>query len=378
MGRHAVRLADDVDVLGGQLVPARHLVARLAPPLVAAKTVSFADAFQTPRDKFVSLCNRLGSRAGRRASCRLDGGRVKRNGSQQRQVLRRGVPVHCKALRRRSTRRTSAEGKGRNAPSMVGAVRRSVRRSRQLSKRGRVLVAGTRAQHGIKADHLATVQERLGPTVGDVLVDNAPLPVVPIVSFAANGLLQRMLGLVVPADAYVSSHLVSRISPGWRGGGYVRGIPRPKDVQALEPGRVLGSRRPAGVAQRLHELVLVEVLDVADGQDAQAQGGVDEDVVAELGGDGEPVEDEGLDVLQDVAPAEALEDAAQRARVEVILGHVLVHLDVAPDLAAMVDAVDVELRRPHARQVKVSEDARGAAQEELAEGGRSCGEVEDA
>ncbi|RYP41511.1 hypothetical protein DL769_011559 [Monosporascus sp. CRB-8-3] len=73
-----------------------------------------------------------------------------------------------------------------------------------------------------------------------------------------------------------------------------------------------------------------------------------------------------------------LEDAPQRARVEVVLAQVLVDLHVAPHLAAAVNGAVgvVELRRPHARQVEVAERAGGLAHE-VAERAGGGGEVQE-
>ena len=57
--------------------------------------------------------------------------------------------------------------------------------------------------------------------------------------------------------------------------------------------------------------MLVEALDVADGENADVEGGVVEDVMDELGRDGEAVEGEDLDIPQNVEALEAGEDVTE-------------------------------------------------------------------
>ena len=57
--------------------------------------------------------------------------------------------------------------------------------------------------------------------------------------------------------------------------------------------------------------MLVEVLDVADGEDADVESGVIEDVVDELGRDRKAVEGEDLDIPQDVEALEGGEDVTE-------------------------------------------------------------------
>lgn len=59
-----------------------------------------------------------------------------------------------------------------------------------------------------------------------------------------------------------------------------------------------------------------------------------------------------------------------------VLGQVLVHLDVAPCLAAAVNAIDLELGRLDIAKIQAAEDV-GSVVDEEAEGPRGGGEVQD-
>ncbi|KAK5633246.1 hypothetical protein RRF57_008960 [Xylaria bambusicola] len=78
---------------------------------------------------------------------------------------------------------------------------------------------------------------------------------------------------------------------------------------------------------------------------------------------GKPIQNQSAYILEYVAPSEARKDAPQGPRVEVIFGEVLVNLDVAPNLPAMIDAVDVKLRSLDLCQVEMSEHTRSAVEE---------------
>ena len=60
------------------------------------------------------------------------------------------------------------------------------------------------------------------------------------------------------------------------------------------------------------------MLDVADRQDADRVGGVDQDVMDHLGRDGEAVERENLHITEEIEAAEAGENTTQRARVKAV------------------------------------------------------------
>lgn len=131
--------------------------------------------------------------------------------------------------------------------------------------------------------------------------------------------------------------------------------------------------------------------------------------MAELGGDGQAVENQRLYILKDVSAADAGENASQRAGVEavenrqvsmgaplcdfsavpaaavlrpsmrppgrgrnsLIFGQILVKLEVAPDFTATVDAINVELRGSNLGEVEMSEYA-GCVVYEISEAS-ACG-----
>ncbi|KAJ2990648.1 hypothetical protein NUW58_g2840 [Xylaria curta] len=113
-----------------------------------------------------------------------------------------------------------------------------------------------------------------------------------------------------------------------------------------------GGPRP-GISQHLHELSFVEILDLSDREYTNTRRGVDEHVVEKLGGHGKPIQDKGVYMLQ--------------------LSSIW---DVAPYLAALVDAGDVELGSGDLCQIEISEHA-GGGMKEMAEGTRRGGDVEN-
>ena len=95
-------------------------------------------------------------------------------------------------------------------------------------------------------------------------------------------------------------------------------VPRPENIQALQTGHPLGPGIAACILQRAAKLPLIQVLDTANREDADGEGRVDQDIVDELGRDGQAVEREDLHIPQDIESAETGEDAAQRTRVEAV------------------------------------------------------------
>jgi hypothetical protein len=71
--------------------------------------------------------------------------------------------------------------------------------------------------------------------------------------------------------------------------------------------------------QRAAELPLVQVFDAADRQNTDREGGVVENVMDQLGRDGETVKGENLHIPQDIGAAEVREYATKWARVEAVV-----------------------------------------------------------
>lgn len=78
------------------------------------------------------------------------------------------------------------------------------------------------------------------------------------------------------------------VGRGCRRGNRVLGA---EDVESFEPRGALRTTTTAGILESAPELALVEVLGVADGQDPNTVGGIENDVVTELSSDGQAVKD---------------------------------------------------------------------------------------
>lgn len=155
---------------------------------------------------------------------------------------------------------------------------------RHFAVGGRVDVARTAAGYGIEGDDAVAVDQGFCPLGPDEPGDH--------------------LALLLPPFFFLR---ILRVRSGLRGS---------EDVQRLETRGVVGPRRTAGVLQSPAELALIEVLYVAKRQDADVVLWIVDQLVAEFGGHGEAVEDEGLDIGKEVAALEAGKDASQRAGVE--------------------------------------------------------------
>jgi len=103
---------------------------------------------------------------------------------------------------------------------------------------------------------------------------------------------------------------------------------------------------------------MVQMLRLSYGEDANRKLGVHQDVVNEFRRDGQAVKIQCLHALQNAFPLQAAENAPQGAGIEVIFGEILIELDIAPNLAAVVNAGDFELGRFDVGQVDVAENVR--------------------
>lgn len=109
---------------------------------------------------------------------------------------------------------------------------------------------------------------------------------------------------------------------------------------------------------------MVQALDFANREDSNTVQGVVDDIIAEFSRYGEPIQDERLYILKNVSLSKGGEYASQRSGVKVVFGQILIELNITPDLATMIDTIDiVQLGALDSGKVEVAEDAGGIAHE---------------
>lgn len=171
-------------------------------------------------------------------------------------------------------------------------------------------MARTPAQDGVKGDNALSGHHATGPLIRDRAGYHAAPLGPPSVALAAKRRCQGYVALMVPVGTNGDAAVV--VGRGRRGGR----VPGTKDVEGPQAGRVFRPRSTAGVLQGAAQLAVVQVVDMADGQDVDGHGGTVDYFVAQLGRDRQAVENQGLDMLEDVAVLQRREDDPQRRRVE--------------------------------------------------------------
>jgi hypothetical protein len=272
-------------------------VAVLAPPLVATVTVPVADTVVASRDE----AGQLPARHGRRR-CGAGPQRGRQHGRRRQggQLRQRRSSVRSETLGRDAT--AGAGRQGITGDSPLGVVRSPHGGDEMgrldLAVGGGVEVPGSLASHGVEGNDAKTINKGSGPFFGQRAGSHPALGVVPVVL----GRLDELLATAVLALLRLRGILGSA-----------------KVVEGLEPRSALGPGRPAGVLQRTAELALVEVLCASQREDADIVGWVEDNLVAELGRDGQAVEDQGLDIAEEVVALEAAEYAPQGTGVEAVV-----------------------------------------------------------
>jgi hypothetical protein len=165
-------------------------------------------------------------------------------------------------------------------------------------KRPAWIVAWTSAKDSVKGDDALTRLENLGPFGRRTFCDHPPTGLEPLVFGVSQGGIQGIGRFMVPLGAdlsslsrYDTSRGRSRMLGAFGGFGDWCRVASSEEVDSLDTGSICRPRWANSICQIMLEFALIEVFDIADGEESNVESLVGDDFFDELGCDGEAIED---------------------------------------------------------------------------------------
>lgn len=147
------------------------------------------------------------------------------------------------------------------------------------------------AENGIEGYDALTGEHAVGPFLADRPRQDAALFVPPSIALVLQRGCKSHLALLVPLCTNGRSGWIGLLCSSQH-------VPGAEDVERLETGGASSPRWATSILKCLAKLAVVQVLDFANGQDANIEAGIIDNFMAELRSHGEPVKNQSLNILQ--------------------------------------------------------------------------------